>query len=129
MIFGIGTDILDIRRVEQLVLKFGKKFENKHFTSRELEFANSRLRRVETLAKMFSIKESLIKAISNVSGMHWHELEVLHDQNGKPFINLSGKALEYLEQRINGPFQIDVSVSDEIPYVVSLAIISENSNR
>ena len=124
MIFGIGTDILDIRRIERLVFKFGEQFENKHFTVQERSFAHSRERYIETFAKMFSIKESVIKAISDVSGMRWHEIEVCHDSNGKPFINLSGRAHEYLFHKTNGRFKIDVSVSDEIPYVVSFVVIS-----
>ena len=124
MIIGIGVDILDIKRIERLYHKFGDKFTTKIFTKQEIEFCKKRTRYLESLAKMFSIKEAVIKAISDVSGVFWHDIEVFHDKNGKPFIGLSGKALDNVKIKTQGnDFNFEVSVSDEIPLVCAFAIL------
>jgi holo-[acyl-carrier protein] synthase len=122
MILGAGIDILDVRRIDRLVSKFGAHFENKIFTSDEIEFCRRREKCVESLAKMFALKEAVIKAISDVSGVRWHNIEVFHNDLGKPVIELSGQALaKILKKAIN--FQIDASTSDEPPFVAAFAII------
>ncbi|MDR0744504.1 MAG: holo-ACP synthase [Holosporales bacterium] len=125
MIIGIGTDILDIRRIQRIILKYGRQFEERIYTPNELKFARKRKLYIETLAKMYSLKESVIKAISTVSGIRWHNIEIVHDENGKPLVELSGQALKTVAAKFhNEKFNISVSVSDEIPYVCSFAIIS-----
>ncbi|MDR0640471.1 MAG: holo-ACP synthase [Holosporales bacterium] len=127
MIVGIGIDILDIRRIERLVLKFPEKFETRICTRREIEFCRARTQYIESLSKMFSMKEAVLKAISNVSGIRWHDIEILHDSRGKPSVNLSGVALRNLTEK-SETFQLEVSTSDEPPYVVSFVVIySRNS--
>ncbi|GHT88597.1 holo-[acyl-carrier-protein] synthase [Alphaproteobacteria bacterium] len=124
MILGIGTDILDIRRIEKALFKFGSRFEKKIYTERELNFARKRKLFVETLAKMFSMKESVIKAISDVSGVFWRDIEILHDENGKPEVLLHGVALENMKRKSkDGEFHINASASDEMPYVCSFVVI------
>ncbi|MDR3031369.1 MAG: holo-ACP synthase [Holosporales bacterium] len=126
MILGIGIDILDIRRIEKLFLKFGERFEKKFYTENELNFAKKRKSYIETLAKMFSIKESVFKAISNVSGISPRDIEIFHDENGKPSVKLSRNALKIVNAKAcGGEFLITVSVSDEIPYACSFVIISQ----
>jgi holo-[acyl-carrier protein] synthase len=121
MLIGIGIDMLDVRRVARLMLKFRRRFEQKFFTEREVELAGRRTRYVDSLAKMFSLKESVIKAISDVSGLTWHEIEVTH-VGPKPSVILHGNALSRVLERANN-FKIHASVSDEIPYVTSLVLI------
>lgn len=123
MICGVGIDILEISRIRRLLEKFGSHFENKYFTKPEITFCKSRKDVVCSFAKIFSIKESIIKAVSNKSGMTWHKTEILHDALGKPiasvYCNIYGKIP-------NNNYTIHISVSDEKSYVVSIAIIEFN---
>ncbi len=125
MIVGLGIDILDIRRIRHLLEKFGDHFINKYFTDNEIQFCSSRQDAINSFAKIFSIKESIIKAISNKNGMTWQSTEILHDELGKPiakvFCNVYGNIP-------NHQYSIHVSTSDEKSYVVSVAII-ENFNN
>ena len=124
MIIGTGVDILDYRRIERLYDKFADKFTKKIFTTQEIEFCQKRRLFIQSIAKMFSIKEAVIKAISNVSGIFWHDIEIFHDKNGKPFIKLSGKALEKVQLKADA-FNIEVSVSDEPPYICAFVILEK----
>ncbi|MDR0630767.1 MAG: holo-ACP synthase [Holosporales bacterium] len=121
MIIGIGIDILDIRRVEKLFVKFSERFENKIFTKDEIKFAQKHSKYIEALAKIFSLKESVIKAISDVSGVAWHDIEILHE-TPKPTVKLSGLAIKKILAK-SPNFNIHASVSDDPPYVTSLIII------
>jgi holo-[acyl-carrier-protein] synthase len=124
MIFGIGVDILDTRRFEGVISRQKERFISKIFTLQEREFCSRRLRVNESFSKIFSIKEAVLKAISNTSGIFWKDIEVFHDQNGKPFVELKNAALANLITKINGrSFVIEVSVSDEIPYVCAFVVI------
>ena len=122
MIIGIGVDILDIRRIQHLFQKFENQFEKKIFTKQEIEFCKKRKSSIESFAKMFSIKEAVIKAISDVSGIFWHDIEILHDKNGKPSVNLTGNALKNLKKKTE-KFNMEISVSDEPPYVTAFVVI------
>lgn len=124
MIAGIGVDLLDIRRLEKVILRQGDRFLKKIYTEQEREFCEKRIKSIESFAKIFSIKEAIIKAISNVSGVFWHDIEVFHNENGKPFVRLKNSALKNLLIKIKDKsFAVEVSVSDEIPYVCAFAII------
>lgn len=122
MIIGTGIDILDVRRIKHLIDKLGSHFTHKYFTSNEIEFCMSRNNVAYSFAKIFSIKEAIIKAISNKSGMTWHSTEILHNEFGKPiakvFCNIYGNIP-------NNKYSIHVSTSDELLYVVSMAILEQ----
>lgn len=120
MIIGTGVDILDIRRIEGIISRQGRRFIQKIYTPQEQDFCGRRLRETESFAKIFAVKEAVIKAISDVSGIFWKDIEVLHDRNGKPFVKLKNAALSKLK---NQPFSIEISISDEPPYVCAFAII------
>ena len=122
VIIGVGIDILEIKRIQHLLDKFGNHFENKYFTSNEIQFCKSRKDIVSSFAKIFSIKEAIIKAISNKSGMTWHNTEILHDELGKPIASV------YCDIYGNIPsnkYSIHISTSDEKLYVVSIAIVEQ----
>ncbi|MDR1476458.1 MAG: holo-ACP synthase [Holosporales bacterium] len=122
MVLGAGIDILDTRRIERLVVKFGPRFEKKIFTEEELEFCRRREKFVESLAKMFSLKEAMIKAISEVSGVRWHDIEIFHNDLGRPVVQLSGRALEKVMAK-SERFQVEASTSDEPPFVAAFVIL------
>ena len=122
MIQGLGIDILDIRRIKYLLDKFGAHFETKYFTSNEIQFCKSREDIVNSFAKIFSIKEAIIKSISNKDGMTWHSTEILHDNFGKPMAKVFCNAYGQLP---NNKYSIHVSTSDEKLYVVAIAIVED----
>lgn len=120
MIIGVGVDILDIRRIDNLLRKFPEKFEQKYFTKAERDFCHVRSDYVSTFAKMFSIKESIIKSIKDKKGLMWHGIEIFHDEFGAPNVVINcGK---YLSEK----YKFHISTSDEFPYVISYAILEQN---
>ena len=122
MIIGTGIDILDIRRVKHLIDKFGSHFTNKYFTYNEIEFCMSQNNVEYSFAKIFSIKEAIIKSISNKSGMTWHSTEISHDELGKPLAKVFCNKYGNIP---NDKYSIHVSTSDELLYVVSIAILEQ----
>lgn len=126
MIIGVGIDIVDIERIASLLEKFQEHFLKKIYTEQEIQFCFSGKNVASSLAKMFALKEAMIKALSDAKGIKWHEMEVFHDINGKPLMNLTGKALENLEAKAE-KFNIQVSVSDEKKYAVAYVMIETAS--
>lgn len=125
MIIGIGTDLFYIPRMEKMYLRVGDKAIKKLFTDQEIEFCNKRVKKFESFAKIFCAKESIIKAISDVKGMRWHDIEIFHNMDGKPIVELYGKATQIIKTKIpkNHMFKIDISITDEPPYAQSFAIL------
>ncbi len=116
MIVGVGVDILDTRRIAHLLEKFSEKFEKKYFTEAERLFCHSRTDYISAFAKMFSIKEAVIKCIVNKRGLTWHSIEVFHDNFGAPYVKLK-----------NNNSIWHVSTSDEYPYVISYAVMEKRN--
>ncbi len=124
MIVGVGVDMSDTRRIKTSIDKFGDRFLNKIFTKNEIAFCKKRVRFVESLTKMFSIKEALLKAISNTRGIFWKDMEIFHNPDGKPYVKIYNMAHKNLMDKIGDrSFNIEVSVTDEIPYVCAFVII------
>ncbi len=122
MIIGIGVDIVDIRRINHLLQKFQNHFINKVFNRNEAKYCLSKKDPSNYFSKMFSIKEAVIKAISDAEGLSWHDMEIFHNKDGKPIMNLSGNALRNLKKKASN-FNIQVSTSDERNYAIGFAII------
>ncbi|MDO4974878.1 MAG: holo-ACP synthase [Alphaproteobacteria bacterium] len=122
MIIGVGVDIVDTRRINSLLLKFQNRFIDKIFTQKESEYCLSKKDPSNYFAKMFSIKEATIKAISDSEGMSWHDMEISHNDDGKPIMTLSGNALRNLRKKTQN-FNIEISTSDERDYAIGFAII------
>ena len=120
MIFGIGTDIIEINRVE-IASRRNPKFLEKMFTRRELEFLNSRKFKSETLAGSFSVKEAVSKALgTGIRGFTFKDIEVLRDNLGKPEVILSERIISIFKlKNIN----IHASISHNNDTVVSFVVI------
>ncbi len=125
MIIGTGVDIVDIRRIDRLFQKFGDHFLNKIFTKSEIAFSKTRKEFVSTLAKIFALKEATVKAISNTNGLKWHDMEVSHDDSGRPLVTLSGQAFSNVSQKSGkcSNFRIHASLSDEKDYAIAFVLI------
>lgn len=122
MIIGVGVDIVDVRRINALLQKFGNQFLNHIYTNREIAFCHSRIDIANSLAKMYALKEAMIKALSDAKGVRWHDMEVCHDTNGRPSLTLRGNALENV-QRKSKNFSVNASASDEKTYAVAYVVI------
>jgi len=97
MIYGIGTDIIEVARIEK-VMERDIGFRDKIFTAGEIEYCETKKHKFENYAARFSAKESFLKAIGTGwrFGIRFADIEVFHDELGKPFIRVHGKAKELL---------------------------------
>lgn len=101
MIFGIGTDIIEVSRMEKH-LENNEALQKKLYTKDEQKYCErGKVTRAQCFAARFAAKEAFFKALGTGYryGMAFHEIEILNDELGKPFINPHGKVKEYLEEK------------------------------
>jgi holo-[acyl-carrier protein] synthase len=110
MIFGIGTDIIEVARMEKH-LKNTDQLLQKLFTAVEQAYAEPKAHKYQHYAARFAAKEAFFKALGTGYryGMAFHEIEVINDELGKPVITVHGKVKEYLEK--HGVKEIHLSIS------------------
>ena len=130
MIIGIGTDLVDIRRIEKSLQKFAMRFENRIFTIAEQNYAQSTKNIASSYAKRFAAKEAMVKALGTGvnHSVYLRDIEVIKNENGTPSLRLTGGALLRLQQLTpaNTIPQIFLSLSDEYPYAQAQVIIDAN---
>jgi len=128
MIVGIGNDLIDIRRIERTLDRFGDRFINRIFTYVEQEKSERRANRIESYAKRFAAKEACSKALGTGfrKGVYWRDMGVLNLKNGKPTMVLTGGAAKRLTEIMpkGMTVQIDISMTDEPPLAEAVVIIS-----
>jgi holo-[acyl-carrier protein] synthase len=128
MILGIGSDLVDIRRIERTVERHGERFLTRIFTDTERARAELRVNRVETYAKRFAAKEACAKALGTGfrRGVFWRDMGVVNLPSGRPTMLLTGGALRRLEQITpeGCDARIDVTITDEGPMAQALVVIS-----
>lgn len=129
MIRGIGTDLCDMRRIARAIERSGDRFLTRSFTTSEIAYAQTRQGegRIGIFAKRWAAKEACVKALGTGfrDGIHLTDIEVRHDDMGKPLLHLSGQsaiclaALALPEQQA----EIMLSLSDEAPYALAYVIV------
>jgi holo-[acyl-carrier protein] synthase len=128
MILGIGSDIVDIRRIEQTLKRFGDRFLERIYTDLERAKAESRANAVATYAKRFAAKEACAKALGTGfrKGVFFRDLGVVNLAGGKPSMTLTGGAADRLAAitPTGMTAQIDLTITDEYPLAQALVIIS-----
>ena len=128
MILGVGTDIVDARRIGKSIDRFSDKFTERIFTNAERAAAAATSQPQAYFAKRFAAKEAVYKALSGagVSGFHWRQAETLNLPNGAPVVVLTGKYKTALEALTPDGYeaQISISLSDEPPYALAFVIIN-----
>jgi holo-[acyl-carrier protein] synthase len=128
MIIGIGSDLIDIRRIEKALERFPGKFEERCFTDIERAKSDRRRRRAESYAKRFAAKEACSKALGTGfrRGVFWRDMGVVNLPGGKPTMELTGGAKVRLDEITPAATraQIDVSITDEYPLAQVTVIIS-----
>jgi holo-[acyl-carrier protein] synthase len=127
MIYGIGTDIIEVGRIEK-VMGRDIGFREKIFTSGEITYCETMKHKYENYAARFSAKEAFMKAIGTGwrFGIRFADIEVYHDEFGKPLIRLYGKAEELV--KIEGISKIHVSLSHVKEIATAIVIVETDSN-
>jgi len=123
MIIGIGTDIIEVERVEKQVSK-NKGFREKVFSPSEIEYCESKKEKGQYYAVRFAAKEAFFKALGTGwrNGLAFSEIEIINDDMGKPEVKLKGKTKKFVEKM--GNVKIFVSLS-HIKYFVNAMVIIE----
>ena len=128
MILGIGSDLIDVRRIKRTIERHGERFLDRIFTATERAKAESRTRRAETYAKRFAAKEACSKALGTGlrAGVFWRDMGVVNLPSGRPTMQLTGGALARLEAMtpVGCDARIDVTITDEGPLAQALVVIS-----
>ena len=128
MILGVGTDIVDARRIGKSIERFSDKFTGRMFTKAERAAAAAGGQPQAYFAKRFAAKEAVYKALSRtgVSGLGWQQAETLSLPNGAPVMTLTGQCKMALEALTPDGYnaQISISLSDEPPYALAFVIIN-----
>jgi len=127
MIYGIGTDVCDVRRIAASLARRGDRFAERVLGPNELIVFHERRAKVESrgvsyLATRFSAKEAFSKAIGMGmrSPMRWRDCEIIKAPSGKPLIKLHGELAAWFDER---KLQAHVSVSDETDYATSFVVV------
>ena len=128
MIIGLGNDLIDIRRIEKTLQRFGERFARRVFTDIERKRSDRRKQRAASYAKRFAAKEACSKALGTGlrRGVFWRDMGVVNLPSGKPTLILTNGALERLEKITPKDMQaqIDLTVTDDYPLAQAIVIIS-----
>ena len=128
MIIGLGSDLIDIRRIERTIQRFGDRFLDRIFTDTERARSDARAERIASYAKRFSAKEACSKALGTGfrRGVYWRDMGVVNLASGRPTMRLTGGAARQLAELTPAGMraQIDVSLTDEPPTAQAIVIIS-----
>lgn len=128
MILGLGSDIVDIRRIERTLERYGDRFVSRVFTEVERQKSDGRRNRAASYAKRFAAKEACAKALGTGfrNGVYWRDLGVVNLPSGKPTMALTGGAAERLAALVPEGMaaQIDLTITDDHPLAQAIVIIS-----
>ncbi len=128
MILGIGIDLIDIRRIERTLERFGDRFTRRVFTTAERERSDRRRWRAASYAKRYAAKEACAKALGTglAQGVLWSEIGVVNAPSGRPILVLTGGALRRLERLVpeGKRARIDLTITDEPPIAQAMVVIS-----
>ena len=133
MIIGIGNDLVDIRRIEKSLERFGDRFVQRVFTETEQRRSEGRATRAASYAKRFAAKEACSKALGTGlrRGVFWRDMGVTNLKGGKPTMVLTGGALARLQEIMPAGMspQIDLTLTDEFPLAQAFVVISANPSN
>jgi holo-[acyl-carrier protein] synthase len=128
MILGLGNDIIDIRRVERTIERYGDRFLSRVFTDIERRKSDGRAGRAASYAKRFAAKEACAKALGTGfrQGVFWRDMGVVNLTSGRPTLELTGGALQALADLTpeGHEVRIDLTITDDFPMAQAIVIIS-----
>ena len=128
-IFGIGTDIVNIKRMEKSLKRHGNKFKKRVFSEKEIDYCEKKKNSSAFYAKRFAAKEAFSKAMGTGirKDLTLKNIEIINDKNGKPSIKLKGSVNVFLKKKIkNKKYNIYLSLSDDKPWAQATVIIPHN---
>jgi holo-[acyl-carrier protein] synthase len=128
VIIGLGNDVIDIKRIEAAITRFGDRFLDRIFTATERSKSDRRRERAASYAKRFAAKEACSKALGTGfrNGVFWRDMGVVNLPSGRPTMVLTGGAARQLA-RITPPgfeARIDLTLTDDFPQAQAIVIIS-----
>ena len=124
---GLGSDLIDIRRIEKTLLRFGDRFKTRVFTDKEIKKCDKRKESAACYAKRFAAKEAAAKALGTGfrKGVYWRDLEVSNFVSGKPTIIFHGNSEIHLQKISKGDKTVvNLTITDEYPYAQAIVTIS-----
>jgi holo-[acyl-carrier protein] synthase len=128
MIIGLGSDLVDIRRIERTLERYGSRFTNRIFTELERKKSERRVQRAATYAKRFAAKEACAKALGTGlrAGVFWRDMGVINLPSGQPTIRLTGGAAKRLAAITpqGKTAQISLTLTDDYPLAQAIVIIT-----
>ncbi len=126
MIVGIGIDIVQIIRIERLIRKWGSRFTGRVFSPNEIAYSEAHFKSEQHFAANFAVKESIAKALgSGFKGeLRMRDIEVLRDKEGKPYVNLFGKAKQKVGEL--GVNRIHTSISHDGEYSIAFVVLEKS---
>jgi holo-[acyl-carrier protein] synthase len=127
MILGIGSDIIDIRRIEKTLEKHGQRFIDRIYTETEKHKSERRAQRIPSYAKRFAAKEACSKALGTglSNGVYWRDMGVVNLPSGKPTMQLTNGAAAQLQRMLPAGkiAAVHLTMTDEYPYAQAYVII------
>ena len=127
MIIGIGSDLIDIRRIEKTLDRYGERFIERVFTPVEVRRSERRKQRAASYAKRFAAKEACAKALGTGlnQGVFWRDMGVVNLPSGKPTMALTGGAAERLAAILptGTRAEIHLTITDDFPLAQAFVII------
>ncbi|KQY19405.1 MULTISPECIES: holo-ACP synthase [Rhizobium/Agrobacterium group] len=127
MIIGIGSDLIDIRRIASSLERFGERFSHRCFTDVEIRKSEGRKNRAESYAKRFAAKEACSKALGTglSQGVFWKDMGVVNLPGGKPTMQLTGGAAARLAEILPDGHRgvIHLTITDDFPLAQAFVII------
>ena len=127
MIIGIGNDVIDIRRIEETLTRFGERFIDRIFTDVEIRKSEKRAQRAASYAKRFAAKEACSKALGTGfrKGVFWKDMGVVNEPSGKPTMVLTGGARDQLDSLVPAGHKarIHLTITDDFPYAHAFVMI------
>jgi holo-[acyl-carrier protein] synthase len=128
VILGLGNDIVDIRRIEATLERYGERFLDRVFTDIERAKSDRRAERAASYAKRFAAKEACAKALGTGfrHGVYWRDMGVVNLPSGRPTLRLTGGAAEHLARLTPDGWEarIDLTITDDFPLAEAVVIIS-----
>jgi len=121
-VIGIGTDIVEVLRIAQMIERHGELFLNRVYTPREIEYCSSRKAATQHYAGRWAAKEAILKALGTgwSRGIQWRDMEIRNDGAGKPSVALGGGAREMCEQL--GIAELLISISHCRSHATAFAV-------
>ena len=126
-IFGIGTDIVNIKRMKRILKNNGSRFKNKIFSENEINYCEKKRDPTPFYAKRFAAKEAFTKALGTGirKDINLKNIIIFNDVYGKPKIKLKGSTYNYFKKKIKSKkYNIYLSLSDDEPWAQATVIIS-----